>query len=91
TRRVGKTILANTIRENYKGKALALNAEDFDVQELLKNRSVANYKRIVGDATLVIIDEAQVLPDVGQILKLMIDNLSGLTVIATGSSSFDLA
>ncbi|RYE53640.1 MAG: ATP-binding protein [Sphingobacteriales bacterium] len=91
TRRVGKTVLANTIKNQYGGKVLVLNAEDFDVQELLKNRSIANYKRIIGNATLLIIDEAQVLPDIGQILKLMIDEIQELTIIATGSSSFDLA
>jgi len=91
TRRVGKTVLAETIKRNYKRYVLVLNAEDFDVQEILKNRSVANYKRIIGKATLLIIDEAQVLPDIGQILKLMIDHIPELTIIATGSSSFDLA
>ena len=91
TRRVGKTVLAETIRNNYQKKSPVLNAEDFDIQTLLKNRSVANYKRIIGDIKLLIIDEAQVLPDIGQILKLMIDNIPYLTIIATGSSSFDLA
>lgn len=91
TRRVGKTILAETIKKAYSGETLILNAEDFDVQELLKNRSAANYKRVVGNANLLIIDEAQVLPDIGKILKLMIDSISRLTILATGSSSFDLA
>ncbi|HTN35563.1 MAG TPA: ATP-binding protein [Arachidicoccus sp.] len=91
TRRVGKTVLIDTIRKKYQEKTLILNAEDFDVQELLRNRSVANYKRIIGNANLLIIDEAQVLPNIGQILKLMIDNIPELTIIATGSSSFDRA
>lgn len=91
TRRVGKTVLANTIKSQYDGKVMVMNAEDFDVQELLKNRSVANYKRIIGNASLLIIDEAQVLQDIGQVLKLMIDEIPELTIIATGSSSFDLA
>jgi predicted AAA+ superfamily ATPase len=90
TRRVGKTILVREIKSKYKGESLLLNAEDFDVQALLKNRTVANYKKIIGDATLLIIDEAQVIKDIGPILKLMIDSIPGLTIIATGSSSFDL-
>lgn len=91
TRRVGKTFLVQKIQENFSGKTLLLNAEDFDVQEILKNRSIANYKRIIGNNSLLILDEAQVLPNIGQVLKLMIDNIEGLTIIATGSSSFDLA
>lgn len=90
TRRVGKTVLLHSIAEKYQGKSLSLNGEDFDVQELLKTRSAANYKRIVGDATLLMIDEAQVIPEIGNILKLMIDSIPSLTIIATGSSSFDL-
>ena len=63
TRRVGKTILVETIRKNYNKEALVLNAEDFDIQEMLRNRTIANYKRIIGKASLLVIDEAsQVLP-----------------------------
>lgn len=90
TRRVGKTVLLHTIEERYKGKTLLLNGEDFDVQELLRNRSAANYKRIIGDATLLMIDEAHAIPEIGNILKLMIDSQPTLTIIATGSSAFDL-
>ena len=36
------------------------------------------------------IDEAQAIPEIGKILKLMIDTIKGITFIATGSSSFDL-
>ena len=91
TRRVGKTVLVETLRDDYHGESLILNAEDFDVQELLKNRSAANYRRLVGKATLLIIDEAQVIADIGKILKLMIDSIPHLTIVATGSSYFDLA
>lgn len=40
---------------------------------------------------LLLIDEAQVIPEIGKILKLIIDNISGIRVIVTGSSAFDLA
>jgi hypothetical protein len=90
TRRVGKTFLVNRIRERFEGKLLSFNAEDFDVQELLRKRSAANYQRIVGDANLLLIDEAQAIPEIGMVLKLMIDTQPQLTILATGSSSFDL-
>ncbi|MFT4024272.1 MAG: ATP-binding protein [Flavihumibacter sp.] len=91
TRRVGKSVLADTIKNKQKARVLSLNAEDFDVQELLSNRSAAHYKRIIGKARLLIIDEAQVMANIGQVLKLMIDSIPNLTIIATGSSSFDLS
>jgi predicted AAA+ superfamily ATPase len=90
TRRVGKTFLINSIQKNFTGKLLFLNGEDFDVQEIFKKRTIANFKNIVGDATLLIIDEAQAIHEVGQALKLMIDSNPDLTIIATGSSSLDL-
>lgn len=90
TRRVGKTFLIKSIQEDYKLALVILNGEDFDVQELLRNRSAANYKRIISMAKLLILDEAQVIPEIGQVLKLMIDTNPDLTILATGSSSFDL-
>ena len=90
TRRVGKTFLINAIQKHYKNPIVLLNGEDFDVQELLKKRTAANYKRIVGSAKLLVLDEAQVIPEIGQILKFMIDSIPDLTILATGSSSFDL-
>lgn len=90
TRRVGKTFLINAIHKNYKNPVVILNGEDFDVQELLKKRTAANYKRIIGSAKLLILDEAQVIPEIGKTLKFMIDSITGLTILATGSSSFDL-
>ncbi|MBC7450940.1 MAG: ATP-binding protein [Cytophagales bacterium] len=91
TRRVGKTHLLKSIEKTYKYSFLHLNAEDTDTALLLENRSVANYKRLLGDIKLLVIDEAQVIPDIGKILKLMIDEFEGLTIIATGSSAFDLS
>lgn len=90
TRRVGKTFLINRIREKYQGKVLLLNAEDFEVQEVFKKRSIANYQRLIGDATLLILDEAQAIENSGAALKLMIDSQPHLTILATGSSSLDL-
>lgn len=90
TRRVGKTWLIEQIATESGTETLSLNGEDQDVQNLLANRSVANYTRILGNAKLLIIDEAQAIPEIGKILKLMIDSFKGLTIIATGSSAFDL-
>jgi len=90
SRRVGKTFLINKIYMRFTGTKMMLNGEDFDVQELLKKRTVANYTRLVNDTELLIIDEAQAIPQVGLILKLMIDSHPRLTIIATGSSSLDL-
>ena len=90
TRRVGKTFLLKAIEKKLDQQIIKLNGEDLDAQETLQNLREANYRRIIGDANLVFIDEAQAIPEIGKVLKLMIDSFSELTIIATGSSSFDL-
>ena len=91
TRRVGKTWLVENIIKDAGIDYLSLNGEDQDVQILLSTRTAANYKRVLGNAKLLIIDEAQVIPEIGKILKLLIDTFKELTIIASGSSTFDLS
>ena len=67
-----------------------LNGEDTTTVTVLSNRTIENYKRLLGDVRLLVIDEAQTVPEIGKILKLMIDEITGLKIIATGSSVFDL-
>ncbi|MBQ1725695.1 MAG: ATP-binding protein, partial [Muribaculaceae bacterium] len=89
-RRVGKTVLVEHIRQNFSGKSLLLNGESMDTVRLLDDRSSDNYRRLFSGIDLLCIDEAQHIPDIGMKLKLLIDEVVGLRVIATGSSSFDL-
>ncbi|GAB4037807.1 ATP-binding protein [Spirosoma gilvum] len=89
-RRVGKTVLMNQLAEFYKGSKLVLNGDDLSTAELLSDRRVANYQRWLGNTQLLLIDEAQVIPEVGKALKLLIDSFPDLTILATGSSAFDL-
>ncbi len=89
-RRVGKTILIKKLISKTNEKFILLNGEDEDTHSLLKAKTVANYKRLLGDTKLLIIDEAQAIPDIGFKLKLMIDEIDDLKIIVTGSSVFDL-
>lgn len=89
-RRVGKTFLMRQILEKYKGKVLVLNGEDFDSLALLEPQSIANYKRLLNGIDLLAIDEAQNIPEIGRKLKLIVDEIPDIKVLASGSSSFDL-
>lgn len=89
-RRVGKTILIKQVIEKLEEPYLLLNGEDFTVLEILARRSVQNYKNILGDKRVLLIDEAQKIPEIGKILKLMIDEIEGLKILVTGSSAFDI-
>jgi len=90
-RRVGKTFLIKEYLKDIEKKYIFWNGEDFAVHELLSRKSVQNYKNILGATKLLVIDEAQKIPDVGQVLKLIVDSFEDLKVIVTGSSAFDIA
>lgn len=90
-RRVGKTQLIKSYIKNYlKNGYLQLNGEDVNDAKLLEERSVANYQRLLAGVEVLIIDEAQHIPNIGWILKLIVDSIDGIKIIATGSSMFDL-
>lgn len=90
-RRVGKTeLIKNYLQTVPTGSYLQLNGEDINDANLLKERSVANYKRLLHNIDLLVIDEAQTILDIGLILKLIVDSIDGIKIIATGSSIFDL-
>jgi len=89
-RQVGKTTLLEYYlkkEENY----LLVSGEDINVRQQLSSESIDRLKLFVGDKTLLVIDEAQKIPNIGLNLKLLIDHCRPLRIIATGSSSFSLA
>lgn len=89
-RKVGKTILMRQLIKDFAGKTMLLNGEDYDTIALLQERSVANYRHLLEGVDLLAIDEAQNIPDIGTKLKLIVDEIEGVRVVASGSSSFDL-
>ncbi len=89
-RRVGKTQLVKTILSKINEPYLLLNGDDVETLQALETRSVSNYTRLLGTTRLLVIDEAQEIPDIGAKLKLMVDSVDGLKILVTGSSVFDL-
>lgn len=90
-RRVGKTaFIQHFIKKWNPEETLVLNGEDVLDAALVQERSVANYTRLLFGKKLLVIDEAQHIPDIGMILKLIVDSIDGIHVIASGSSAFDL-
>ncbi len=89
-RRVGKTVLLKKVINDFTGKKLLLNGESMDTSRMLSERTSENYCRLFSDVDLLAIDEAQHIPDIGQSLKFMVDELPNIAIITTGSSAFDL-
>jgi len=89
-RQVGKTTLLRKLFSNNK-ECLWLNGDTSNDRLLLTAQSVEQLRVIIGKHKALIIDEAQRVPDIGIVLKLIIDSFPDLKIIATGSSSLDLS
>ena len=90
-RRVGKSVLLKQLISKVKTDFLLFNGEDTNVKELFKTQTIQNFKNILGSKKLLIIDEAQNIENIGQKLKLMIDEIEDLNIIITGSSALDVS
>ncbi len=90
-RQVGKTTLVQNLLKNYGKNGRYLNCEIFSVEQNLTIAEPEKLKAFLGDYKLIVLDEAQNLQNVGKILKVITDSLKDVQIIATGSSSFDLA
>lgn len=88
-RQVGKSSLIRTLVKNE--EFVWLNGDEPDVSILLENITSDRLKAIVGDSKILVIDEAQMISNIGLLIKRMVDNFPEIQVIATGSSAFELA
>ncbi len=90
-RRTGKTVLLKEIMKKLNGPTLYLNGEDYITGLKLQQKGLDEYKNLIGANKYLVIDEAQKIENIGQILKLMIDEIEGLHIIITGSSALDIS
>jgi len=98
-RQVGKTTLVETIlfelnqsQPALKNSQIAkLNGDDSDIRELLEKPNIIKLKNLIGSAKILFIDEAQRIPEIGIAIKIVVDRIKDVQVIATGSSSFQLS
>lgn len=88
-RQVGKSSLIKELVKQE--KFLWLNGDEPDVPLLLDNITSDRLKAITGESKLLVIDEAQMIPNIGLLIKRMVDNFPEIQIIATGSSAFELA
>lgn len=89
-RQVGKSTLLQQML-GQRDDVAWMNGDDIDVQDLFANLTSTRLRAIFGNKRLVVIDEAQRISDIGLRLKLITDQIPEVQVIATGSSSFELA
>ncbi|MGG7662336.1 ATP-binding protein [Dyadobacter sp. BHUBP1] len=90
-RQAGKTTFSEQLLAIVAKKTLRLNGDDADTREAFLRPNAMLIERIIGDNEVVFIDEAQRIQDVGLVIKIIVDRFKHVQVIATGSSSFELA
>ena len=90
-RQVGKTTLIREIQKKFKDQSVYFNCDEPDIREAFTDRSSTELKNLIRNKTLLFIDEAQRVRNIGVTLKLINDNFRKVQIIATGSSSFDLS
>jgi len=90
-RQVGKSTFTEVLLSEMDKTILRLNGDDTDTRELLLKPNATMLKSIIGNSEVVFIDEAQRISEIGLVLKIIVDQIKQVQVIATGSSSFELA
>ena len=90
-RQSGKTTLVkHLVSELPAEDVLWLNGDNPDVRTRLSGISTATWRLLLGHRRLLVVDEAQHIDGIGMALKLVIDEIPEVQVIATGSSAFEL-
>lgn len=90
-RQSGKTTLVKKLIQEYDEYGAHY---DCQLAEVRKHFIVGEPKALLPLTTkkkIVVFDEAQTIQDIGTILKVFHDTYPGVQIVATGSSSFDLA
>ena len=90
-RQVGKTTLAKALLQTINRRTRYINADELLYRDALASQNRQTLDAVLADAEVLIIDEAQRVPDIGLNLKILIDNHPAITILATGSASFELA
>lgn len=88
-RQIGKSTLLQQMFAD-RNDVLWLNGDEYDTREMFEKITSTRLKSIIGNNKIVIIDEAQRIPDIGLKMKLITDQIKGVKLVATGSSSFEL-
>jgi len=90
-RQVGKTTLLKMLMAETDRKVLYWNCDEPDIRQKLSNSTSTQLKSETASAEIIMIDEAQRVPNIGVTLKLLVDNLPDKQVVVTGSSALELS
>lgn len=90
-RQVGKTTLAKAFAKNLQEEFEYFSGDSIITRTLWSMSNIEALKQSFGNKKVVILDEAQMIEQVGLICKQLIDAEMGIQFIITGSSSLTIA
>ncbi len=90
-RQSGKTTLAKKIVSTYGQEGEYYDCQLADIRNHFVVGEPDKLLPLTVGKKIVVFDEAQTIQDIGTVLKVFHDTYPGVQIIATGSSSFDLA
>lgn len=90
-RRAGKTTLIQQYLRATPWKYKLDSGDNIQTQHILGSQDFSQILQYAEGYDLLVIDEAQNIPNIGMGLKILVDQIPTIRIIATGSSSFELA
>lgn len=91
SRQIGKTTLLKNFLSSVKIKYKFDSGDNIKIQQILNSQNFSKIIEYASGYKLIVIDEAQRIPNVGMGLKILVDQVPNIKIIATGSSSFELS
>jgi len=92
-RQAGKTtaIESYIAAEGLSNDVVSFNGDETADREMLADASAEKLRMLIGGKRILFIDEAHKIPEIGLVLKRAYDKIKDVQVIASGSSSIELA
>ena len=90
-RQVGKTTLLKHYLDTCPYRYKLDSGDNIAIQALFTEPDFKIIQDYVAGYELLVLDEAQRIPNLGLVLKSMVDHIPNIRIIVTGSSSFELA
>ena len=90
-RQAGKTTLLKDYLARCPDRYRLESGDNLQTQHILGTADIRALQEYVQGYDLLVVDEAQKIANIGICLKILVDNVPGIKIIVTGSSSFELA
>lgn len=90
-RQTGKSTLLDDTLSDTEENVLKINADELQYIDILSSRDFNKLHLLTEGYDILLIDEAQRIPEIGINLKILYDKIPQLKIIVTGSSSLDIA